>query len=289
MQKKTTPLITQGWLRALLFFIALVLANVALYYFLLLDQPYGYEARFPLLPTLSLFEGMIITGSAATLILSYVFCKVIDHKSFVDLGLAPDTRGTLAGFFLAGALIGTGSMILFATGNLQWINSTANWKELFTLLMLMMLMAFSEEIAFRGYILGNLLHSFTRWPAILVSAAGFVFMHAANPGMQLTAIFNVFLGGVLLGQCFAFNKNCWMPIAFHFAWNFLQGPVLGFRVSGIELNALLETQVSGSEWMTGGQFGFEGSLMATVMLIAGVLLMEISFTQRGKESKGAKR
>ena len=288
MQEKTTPLVQQGWLRAVLFFIALVLANIALYYFLLQDRPRGYEERFPVFTALSLFEGMIIANSTVTLIIVFVFCKTVDRKPLAQLGLAWDTRGALAGFFLAGALIGTGSMILYATGNLQWINVTAYWTELFTMLMLMLLIAFSEELAFRGYILGNLLHSFSRWPAILLSAAGFVFMHAANPGMQVTAIINLFLGGILLGQCFMVNRNCWMPVAFHFAWNFLQGPVLGYKVSGIGLTSLLEQQLSGNEWVTGGPFGFEGSLVATLILIAAVFILEVRFTQRLKESKAAK-
>lgn len=285
MKKKTTPLVQQGWLRALLFFIALVIANFALYHFLLQDQSRGYEERFSILPALSLFEGMIILGSITTVILVFVFCKVIDRKELVQLGLTSDTRGTLTGFFLAGALLGIASMILYAIGNLRWIDSNSNWKELFTMLVMMVLIAFSEELAFRGYILGNLLRSFSRWPAILFSAAGFVLMHAANPGMEVTAIINLLLGGIVLGQCFTINNNCWMPVAFHFAWNFFQGPVLGFRVSGIELTALLEQQLSGNEWMTGGEFGFEGSLVATMILISGVCILEWRFTQRRKELK----
>ena len=283
MQKKTTALIRQGWLRSLLFFIVLVIANFALYYLLLENQPRGYEEHFPLFPALTLFEGMIITGSTVSMIIVFIFSKVIDRIPLLHLGFAGDKRGALTGFFLAGALLGTGSMILLMTGHLQWVNSNNNWKELFSLLMLLLLIAFSEELAFRGYILRNLLESLSRRPAILLSGAGFVLMHAANPGMEVTAIINLMLGGILLGQSYVINRNLWMPICFHFGWNFLQGSVLGYNVSGLKLASLLEMQLSGNEWMTGGEFGFEGSLIATVMLVAGILLLEFRFTQN-KES-----
>jgi membrane protease YdiL (CAAX protease family) len=280
LQKKRTPYIRQGWLRALLFFIFLVNALSVIYFFVFQQPADPDEELFPLLPAFTMTQGILIMAALLTMVIVFAFCKLIDRAPFSQLGLQRDARGALTGFFLAAALLGMGSMILFITDNLQWVNSNINWRELLVTLVLMSAIAFSEELAFRGYILGNLLKSFSRWPAILLSAAGFVVMHAANPGMHTMAIINLLLGGILLGQCFMINRNCWMPVFFHLGWNFLQGPVLGFKVSGLALSSVLEQQLSENKWMTGGDFGFEGSLIATGMLVTGVIVLEIHYMKR---------
>jgi membrane protease YdiL (CAAX protease family) len=212
----------------------------------------------------------------------FIFHKLIDRIPLKALGFDFHSRGAFSGFFLAAAMLGTGSMILLLTGHLQWVNYNNNWKELFNLFMLMMVIAISEELAFRGYILGNLLKSFSRKPAILLSAAGFVFMHIANPGMEVMPTINLMLGGILLGQCYAIDRNLWMPVLFHFGWNFMQGPILGFNVSGLQLDRMLEQELSDNVWMTGGEFGFEGSLVATVILIVAIGILELRFRHKIK-------
>ncbi len=273
MQQKTTPLIGQGWLRALLFFITLVLVNYALYYFLFSEV--SDEEMFPYVPGITMIMGLIVTAALVTVILVYIFCRVIDKIPIVQLGLAGDARGLLSGFFLAASLLGLGSMILVMSGILQWTDWNLDGQEFFTSIVFMVLIAFSEELSFRGYVLGNLLKSFSRPAAIALSACAFVIMHAANPEMHIIPVINLLLGGILLGQCYTVNRNIWMPAGFHFAWNFLQGPVLGFRVSGLELTSILDQQLTGRKWMTGGEFGLEGSVVATGLLLIGVVVLEI--------------
>lgn len=53
----------------------------------------------------------------------------------------------------------------------------------------------------------------------------------------------------------------------HFAWNFFQGPVLGFKVSGLALQSIFEQQLKGPDLITGGQFGVEGSVIQSVVLL----------------------
>ena len=277
MEKKTTPLISQGWVRALLFFIILIIANYAVYYFLFRGASDDGEEMFPVFPEITMIMGLIITASFITVVLVFIFCRLIDKIPIMESGLSFSAGGALSGFFLAASLVGTGSMILVFSGVLQWIDWKFDGKVLLTTILLMFFVALSEELAFRGYILRNLLQTFSRRPAIAIAAGAFVFMHAANPGMQVIPVINLLAGGILLGQCYAVKRNIWMPAGFHFAWNFLQGPVLGFRVSGLELASVLDQQLSGREWITGGEFGFEGSVIATMVLVAAIVIMEIRF------------
>ena len=273
MSQKTTPLISQGWLRALLFFIALVLMNFALYF--LLYRHAGDADMFPIIPGVTMIIGVIGMAAVLTIMLVFIFCRLIDKIRINEIGLQFVSRSALGGFFLAASLLGLGSMILAISKVLQWTDYNFNTGSFITSIVLMLLVAIGEELAFRGYILRNLMQSFSKPVAIIIGACSFAFMHGANPGMQPMPVINLLLGGVLLGQCYAIDRNIWMPIGFHFAWNFLQGPVLGFRVSGLELISILEQQLTGDQSITGGDFGFEGSFIATLVLLTGIIFMEI--------------
>ena len=137
----------------------------------------------------------------------------------------------------------------------------------------MCIIAFSEEIVFRGYILGNLLESYNKWLALIISAALFALVHSGNPEVSVIAIINVFVAGILLGINYVYTRNLWFSIVFHFAWNFLQGPVLGFDVSGLELESLVQADTKGSILLTGGKFGFEASVLETALFMIAIFLL----------------
>ena len=96
-------------------------------------------------------------------------------------------------------------------------------------------------------------------------------MHLGNSNMSMVPLFNLFLAGLLLGVYCIHKNNLWFPIGAHFTWNYFQGPVLGFEVSGNEVESLFIQRLSGSDIITGGDFGFEGSIILTVLMIAGIV------------------
>ena len=103
--------------------------------------------------------------------------------------------------------------------------------------------------------------------ALLLSSALFALAHGANPGIGLLSLVNIALAGALMGAAYLRQRNLWEPIALHWAWNWLQGPVLGYGVSGITMGSpMLELHLAGSPLLTGGAFGFEASLPCTVLL-----------------------
>jgi hypothetical protein len=142
--------------------------------------------------------------------------------------------------------------------------------------------AVHEELLFRGYPFQKLYAwrpNFALWLVALFFAA----LHLGNPSLSWIGIGNIFLGGLLLGLAYARYRRLWFPIGLHIAWNLMSGPILGHEVSGYEsLSTLLVELGQGPEWLTGGEFGIEGSIWMTVAELAGIalLLRRISSARR---------
>ena len=136
------------------------------------------------------------------------------------------------------------------------------------------IISWMEEISFRGYILRNLMDSFNHYGALLVSSLMFALFHGLNPGLSFLSLFNLFLAGILLGIVFLYTRTIWFALGLHFSWNFFQGPVFGFPVSGISMDGLVKQQQVGSELVTGGNFGFEGSLLCSLLLISAIFITD---------------
>jgi uncharacterized protein len=196
-----------------------------------------------------------------------IFRLFVDRKSILSLGLSISGQLThaITGFLLPLSILGIGSMILFFIGNLEWININSNESGLASSFVLMALIAIGEELVFRGYILNNLMDSFNKWTALIISSVVFGLVHAANPDTSFISVFNIIIGGMLLGINYIHTRNLWFSILFHLSWNYYQGSILGYEVSGIEMNSLFEQDISGNPILTGGNFGFEGSILQGIL------------------------
>jgi hypothetical protein len=215
-------------------------------------------------------------------IATWLMRRFIDRRSFQSLGFSWNGYSNEAGlgFFGALAILGIGSLILVATGYISFISATFNINPLLLEVMMMIVVAFVEELLFRGYILNNLLQSINKWVALAISAVLFALFHEANPDVTVFAIVNILLAGILLGLNYIFTKNLWFGICFHFAWNYFQGPVLGYDVSGLKLTSILQQTVTGPEVWTGGPFGFEGSLLCPLLFVVAIAIFAFLFLKR---------
>jgi uncharacterized protein len=128
--------------------------------------------------------------------------------------------------------------------------------------------------------LNNLMQSLNRWLALTISAALFSLMHSNNPAVDIIAMMNLFIGGLLLGINYIFTRNLWFSILLHTLWNFLQGPVLGFAVSGVRLESILQPELKGNVLLTGGDFGLEASLLTGIVLMIAVLILYLLYQSR---------
>ena len=275
------PLIKQGWLRALLFMLVFMVcalpAGMLAGMLLMGDHDKHATTVQPTVIILALF-----VTSVVSILLTILFRRVIDRKNVMSLGFSWQGyyQEAYTGFCLGPALLGLGTLILFAVKKLSWTDASFHASDFFISLVLMCMIALSEEMVFRGYILNNLMESMNSRTALGVSAVLFALAHGGNMGITAVAAINLLLGGLLLGINYIYTRNLWFGIAFHFSWNFFQGPVLGYEVSGLPLQSVLRPDLNGPWWITGAQFGFEGSLVTTFLFIIALLLLFAAYERR---------
>lgn len=204
----------------------------------------------------------------------FLFMKFVDNEPFINLGFHFQKRsseiflGILSGFFI----IGSAFWILIFLEQIIFIKINLLIEELFLTILLFLLVAFAEETLFRGYILRNLMDSFNRNLALLISALLFTLAHAFNPNLNWMGCLNLFLAGILLGLPYIFSKNLWFPIALHFSWNFFQS-FFGFNISGQPSYSLIEISMVEKNIINGGNFGIEGSILALILQVVFIFLV----------------
>lgn len=286
MQTILKPLVKQGWLRALIYFVVVSLimyafSNYASYITAQISA--GTEKGDE---SVLHFGIMYLIMGIILFIFTWLCRKFIDRKSFQSLGFTWKGYNNEAslGFFTAIALLGIGSISLVAAGYLSFVTAGFEVVPLLLEVAIMLLVAFVEELLFRGYLLNNLMKSVNKWGALSITAALFSLFHGSNPDVTLFAVINIFLAGILLGLNYIFTKNLWFGIFFHFAWNYFQGPILGYDVSGLKLTSLLHQTMSGPEAWTGGPFGFEGSLLCPLLIIVAIIVFVYAFNKRYRQT-----
>lgn len=200
---------------------------------------------------------------------TFIFRKYLDHKSIVSLGFSIKGRGVdwLAGLLVAIVIIVVGSLILQVFAYVEISKLAANYKVLGLNFLLFLVVALTEEISMRGYILNNLLSVMNKYAALAITALLFAGMHGLNTNLTWLSMLNLFLAGLILGATYIFTKNLWFPISLHLFWNFLQGPILGYNVSGQITESLFSATPVGNPVINGGDFGFEGSIVCSLLIV----------------------
>lgn len=148
--------------------------------------------------------------------------------------------------------------------------------DLLLSLLLYFLVAVAEELTMRGLVLGRMLDGgINKFVALFISAILFSLLHIFNPNFAFVPFLNIMLAGFFLGASYLYTRNLCFPIALHWFWNWIQGPVLGYKVSGNEFNneSLLVLHLPEENLINGGAFGFEGSLLCSFLLILGTALI----------------
>lgn len=107
-------------------------------------------------------------------------------------------------------------------------------------------------------------------------------MHIANPNYSFFSAFELFLSGIFLGISYIHMKNLIFPIALHFSWNFFQGTIFGFNVSGQNGYSLIKQKRSENNIWNGGEFGFEGSVISMALQIICIIILYLYFSNKTK-------
>ena len=250
----------------------------------LIQKALGMEMQEGSLPSFFLERLLMLVGylSAAILVLRWRKLPL----SLLGMSLRGRGKDLLAGLGVAVLLyaVGFGTSLLMGTveiASVQWVP-----RDLLGTLLFFLLVAVTEEVMLRGFVLGRMLSAgMNRFVALFLSSALFSAMHLFNPNFALLPFVNILLAGCLLGASFLYTRNLCFPVVLHWFWNWLQGPVLGYEVSGMDSGeTLLTLRLTGSDLLTGGSFGFEGSLLCTVLLVVGTLAIIGYYERRGRKA-----
>ncbi len=274
-----TGLLRAGW-RIFLFillFLAITIASMA-----------SVRAILGSLPKLSVLQFSILAVTATLAV--FLARKFLDKRSFTSLGLQVDRYAVLdvlSGIVNSALLMATVFFMMLWFGLIEfhgfswWTDSVgtdvsfqlAILPVVFAVVYKLSVVAWWEELVFRGYFFQNLIAGMGLMSAIIISSLVFGLTHIMNPDGTV-------MGGILIALItpqliYAYLKTgqLWLPMGLHLGWNFFQASIFGFAASGQESPSMISQSPVGPEWLSGGEFGAEGSVLIIPVTILSYLLV----------------
>ena len=215
------------------------------------------------------------------ILLLFVFwVKVIEKNSLSTLGFVKKNWLKYLGWGILISLLQMGVIALvYQVGGIGTFE--LNELSLEPILFILGLFPFwllqggTEEVATRGWLLTRIAARTNLPLAIGISSSLFGILHLGNAGVTFLSVLNIILDGVLAALLFIYTDSIWLVVAQHGTWNYVQGNLLGFQVSGTGADASIFTFTMGSgpDWLTGGEFGAEGSIITTLVLLVSVVIV----------------
>lgn len=210
----------------------------------------------------------------------WVLVRLIERRPVSELDwrkLPHLLLGLLAALLLFGLL----TLQLWAAGA-YWITGVGDAPLWSLFLLTAVLPGITEEIVSRGILFRLTEEGLGTWVALIVSALFFGFMHAGNPGATAWSSIAISIeAGLLFGLLYHVTRSLWWCIGLHAGWNFVQGAVFGIPVSGIAVDGLLESQLQGPDWLDGGGFGAEASVLTVLTCSIISLLLARHMLRKG--------
>lgn len=207
--------------------------------------------------------------SLPELVAYLVLVKLIERRRLVELAPNKLLRHSLLGLAAGAALFSTVVGVLWLAGSyhVTGFNPHADWLP--ALLMVGLGAGIGEEIMFRGALFRIVEEGLGSWAALLISALFFGFAHGSNPGATLWSSSAIAIeAGLLFGLIFIVTRSLPICMGLHAAWNFCQGTVYGIPVSGLKADGWLVSTRTGPDWLSGGVFGAEASVVALALCTA---------------------
>ncbi|MFD1600258.1 CPBP family intramembrane glutamic endopeptidase [Halobellus rarus] len=257
-----------------------VLVNIALTFLMQLTQ-------IPIV----LFA-VIIVGQMTPIPVVLLAGYHIDRRVLADLGLGINRDWWVDLVF--GSILGAALMsgVFVVTLVMGWIRIEGTFVVeglgvgfaggMMVMLVFWLVSGVSEELVLRGYLLTNIAEGLTGYAserlavgiAVAVSSSLFGLIHAANPNASAFSILGIGVAGVLLAAGYLLTDELAIPIGLHITWNFFQGTIYGFGVSGFDFGVtLIEITETGPDVVTGGAFGPEAGLLGIAAGVVGIVMI----------------
>ncbi len=179
------------------------------------------------------------------------------------------------GLLAGGVLFSTIVAVLWLAGSYHLVGGNDHPDWLPQLAIVGFGAGIGEEILMRGVLFRMVEEGLGTWIALAVSAAVFGALHLHNPNATWWAAAAIAIeAGLLLGMIYHVTRSLWACMGLHAAWNIAQGLVYGIPVSGTHADGFLVSTRTGPDWLSGGEFGAEASVVALALCLVctGVLV-----------------
>jgi uncharacterized protein len=217
----------------------------------------------------------------ATVLVIYLFWRFVIKKDFPEIGFNDNNwiKNLILGMLCGIIAISLGFIICLIFGFVK-VNSLAFSPPDFTnYFIIFAMVSISEEMMTRGLMLSTLMDGMNDYLALLLVAIIFGALHLFNDHVTTLSFINICIAGIFLGISYIHNRSLWFPIGLHFTWNFFQGPIYGYEVSGHKNVAIVSQTIHGNDTFTGGEFGFEGSIIAIPIMLVAILAIHIYYSR----------
>ena len=235
----------------------------------------------------------VIAETFAITISVFLARRFIDKQPIESLGLKLNLQAlfdVLAGIGISALQMGLIYALMAGLGWLTFEGFAWEFDPIATVIsstlsffVVFLLVGWNEELLSRGYHLQNIASGLNLTWGVIISSAVFSLFHLANPGATWVSTAGLFLAGIFLACGYVRTKQLWLSIGLHIGWNFFEGVVFGFPVSGLDIYALIRIHVTGPVLWTGGAFGPEAGLIVLPSLILGAGL--IYWFTRGRKAE----
>ncbi|WP_128893074.1 CPBP family intramembrane glutamic endopeptidase [Erythrobacter sp. HKB08] len=233
-------------------------------------------------PNIDVTIRTVVTVAAAIAIYKLVIRRLGRRKQD-DLPVAGSLTDTALGFGV-GAAIFTTVVGIAAVAGAYRVTGQGGFSDFVQIVMLTGVSAgLIEELLLRGIIFRWLEEFAGSWVALAISSLLFGFGHAANDNATLFSSIAIAIeAGILLGGAYMLTRSLWLAVGIHAGWNVTQGFIWGVPVSGYSFQGLVDARLSGPDWLSGGAFGLEASVIALVVATTAGVWMVWQARKEGK-------
>ncbi|MBS4455683.1 CPBP family intramembrane glutamic endopeptidase [Tuanshanicoccus lijuaniae] len=202
-----------------------------------------------------------------------VWARKVEHSPWQGLGIFKERAlSQFAKGWGWGALLMTSCVLLmWLLGAVKFTHfnfSHELWLKLIPLLLAWSIQGTTEELLCRGWLLSSIGARHNVPLAVIISAFFFTALHLGNHSIDLLPLIDLFLFGILAALIMLKTNNIWLISGIHAAWNCFQGNIFAFPVSGTQTgDAFIHVSLHGPQWLSGGAFGVEGSIVSIILLL----------------------
>lgn len=214
------------------------------------------------------------------------FIKWTEDSSNFDWKYKNIGRDMLSGSLLAIISVLIVILILRVINVYRVVNFNVNLGSVLYLLIVFGFTSILEEVLYRGVVYRILENWLGSVLALVISGVFFGLFHYFNQDVSIISVIAASIGGVLLGLMYTISQQLWMPIAFHWFWNFTQ-VFFGSRLSGSDeylKDAVFKADFMGADWLTGGQAGIENSYLTLLLTVILAVLLFYKAKNKGRIS-----